>query len=163
MKKINLLLLGFLMTFVNAQQNDCSYYTNEIDEFTGKKVIKTKFSSLNSYKSKKPLIEIMLRNINNKKSIIFATNKDLGCAIPYKKNRSFVKVKLVNDEIVSFFHGGNVDCGDFTVIARLTENDIKKLKQSPIKTIRFSGKKSYYDAKEVDRPNFFIENLGCIN
>ncbi|WP_341221032.1 hypothetical protein [Polaribacter atrinae] len=141
------------------EKRKCKYITNGIDDFTNKKVVKTEWHTLET--NDKDFL-IMLRNINNQKSIIITIAKDLGCAVPFKNKRSSVKFKLENDNIVSFYHFGDVDCGDFTIIAKLTDSDEKKLKNSPIKTIRFTGDKYYYDLKDVIWSSFFIDQLDCI-
>lgn len=156
MKKLFYFLL--FISFSHSYSQDCRYIKNEKDEFTNKKVIKSDWYNLKS----KDDLYIMLRNINNKKSIVFTLDRDLGCAVSYKGRKSSAKIKLENGVIVSFYHNAQTDCGDFTLIGRLTENDIKKLKASPIKTIRFQGTKYYHDTKDISYKTFFIEKLDCI-
>jgi len=160
--KILLLIIFLSLTIVSQEQKKdttCRYITNEIDDFTNKKVVKTDFYDL---KSKKDFILIMLRNFDNKKSIVISINKDLGCANPNKNDRSNVKIKLENGKIVSFFHYTDIDCSNFTLIGKLSENDIKNLKSSPIQTIRFTGTKYYHDTKDLVYKDFFIDKLDCI-
>lgn len=138
----------------------CNYLKNEIDEFTSKEVKKTNWHNI---KSERDNIYIMLRSINNMKSIGFWLNRNLGCASSYDNNKSNIKIKLENNTIVTFYHYTNLDCSDFTLFGRLTKNDIIKLKSSPIKTIRFSGTDYYHDSKNIVDKNFFINQLDCIN
>lgn len=143
----------------------CHYEKNEKDEFTGNLKKYTKMYSLSdktvdSYRGK---ISIELKKLNKSKFLRFYLSEDLGCAISFKKNRSYVKIKLENNTIVSFYHFGDTDCGDFSIVANLTKSDIYKLKQSPIKTIRFSGSKFYHDEKDIRWSTFFIDKLDCIN
>lgn len=142
----------------------CHYYKNEIDEFNGTKKIITEIYGLDDYNTGEyRQIGVGLQKVGNEKFIRFYSRKDLGCASSYKNDRSFVKVKLENNQIVSFYHFGDTDCGDFSIIARLTQSDILKLKKSPIKSIRLSGTKYYHDIKKVEWKTFFIDKLNCIN
>ena len=126
------------------------------------KVVKTDYYDLNKYTSKKDIIFISLRNINKRKSVVITLTRDLGCSVSFKGKRSSVKIKLENDVVVTFYHSGNTDCGDFTVIGSLTKNDIAKLKDSPIKVIRFTGTDYYHDSKDIVWKTFFQEKLDCI-
>ena len=156
MKKI--IIIFFILSLTVSYSQDCRYIKNEVDEFTGKKVVKTDWYDLKT----KDGLYIMLRNINKRKSIVFTLDRDLGCAVSYKGRKSAAKIKLENGVIVSFYHNAKTDCGDFTLIGRLTENDIKKLKESPIKTIRFNGTKYYHDTKDVAFKTFFIDKIDCV-
>ncbi|CAM1370589.1 conserved exported hypothetical protein [Tenacibaculum litopenaei] len=143
--------------------NECHYYKNERDEFTGVYNKYTDTYNLDDFStSAYGEVRIELRKIDNSKFIWFHLNQDLGCAVSYRNRRSFVKVKLKNNQIVSFYHFGDTDCGDFSIVAKLTNSDISKLKKSPIKSIRFSGTKYYHDVKMVTWDTFFIDKLDCI-
>ncbi len=144
-------------------ENTCHYFKNEVDEFSGKRKKITENYNLSKVK---PFyhgdVHISLRNIAGRKYVRISLNRSLGCAVPFKNSRSSVKIKLNNGKIVSFYHAGDVDCGDFSIFAKLTKNDILKLKASPIKTIRFQGKKYYHDKKNIFWDTFFIDKLDCI-
>jgi hypothetical protein len=160
MKNLTFLLLLFSLTIFSQ---NCEYHTNEIDEFNGKSKKYTQFKDLNKYTSgKKDVITMQLRNVNGKKSIYISLNSSLGCAVSYKGKQSFVKIKLEDSTIVTFYHRSQTDCSDFAIFANLTKSDIIKLKKSPIKTIRFNGTKYYHDSKDIVWKTYFIDNLDCI-
>lgn len=141
----------------------CHYLRNETDEFTGER---KKHTIRYSLKDKNTLglgFSIELRNTSGQKHLWIHSFLDLGCAVSYKSNRSSVKFKLKNGNIVSFYHFGDTDCGSFSIIANLTNSDVVKLKESPIQSVRFSGTKFYHDEKNIKWDTFFIDKLKCIN
>lgn len=138
-------------------RNTCEYELNEIDEFDNVKKIKTKRVNISGYNLTVQLYKIGLENY-----VIFHSFQDLGCASPYSNNQSYVKVKLQNDDIVSFYHSSDVDCGSFRLFARLTKNDLSRLKKSPIKTVRLSGTEYYHDIEEIEYKEYFIDKLKCL-
>lgn len=138
-------------------QNECHYDVNEIDEFTNAKKKYTSFYSVADN------LEIKLLNHNNSYFIKFKTNLNLECVSPYSHNKSFAKVKLKNNDIITFYHFGDVDCSTFILIGKLSKNEINRLKKSTIETIRLSGTKHYHDFKEISFDNFFIKKLNCLN
>ncbi|MFL0093635.1 hypothetical protein R5N98_02875 [Tenacibaculum maritimum] len=143
--------------------NKCHYYKNQKDEFTGDYKKYTETYNLDDFSTSiYGEVRIELRKLNNSKFVWFHLNQDLGCAVSYKNKRSFVKIKLKNNQIVSFYHFGDTDCGDFSIVANLTNSDISKLKKSPIKSIRFNGTEYYHDIKTVIWDTFFIDKLDCI-
>lgn len=145
-------------------RSKCDYDKNIVDEFTGEKKVFLKKYNLETYGSYyNGELSLELRRSGNSKYIWFYSNKDLGCVSSYKANRASVKFKLENGVIVSFYHFGDVDCSEFSIIANLTAGDISKLKKSPIKSIRLSGSKYYHDITNVKWKTFFIDKLNCIN
>jgi hypothetical protein len=145
-------------------ENKCHYFRDEIDEFNGKRKKITESYNLSKVK---PFyhgnIHLELRKIDLNKYLRISLSRDLGCAVSFTNDKSWVKFKLENNQIVTFYHRGDVDCGDFSIFARISNNDIKKLKESPIKTIRFQGNKYYHDENSVFWKSFFIDKLDCIN
>lgn len=137
-------------------RNNCHYKRNEIDEFEKIKIIKTKYY----FVSKDLLIALSKRG--NNRIVYFGLDSDLGCASPYKNDQSFVKVKLENEDIITFYHFGDIDCAEFTLMGTLTGSEVQRLKNSPIKTIRLQGTKYYEDIIDFDYKEFFIEKLKCI-
>jgi hypothetical protein len=143
-------------------KSDCKYSKNEVDEFSGIKKIYTEMYNLNHPSYSIGEINIELQKNGSSKYIWFHTNNDLGCSSSYDNNKSYVKVKLENGVIVTFYHIGKTDCSDFSLFAKLTSTDILKLKKSPIKSIRLSGTDYYHDVKSVEWKTFFIDKIDCI-
>lgn len=141
-------------------KNTCHFIKNEIDEFNGIKRIVTDFYKVSEHN--KNVLNISLRRYGNQKTVVFESLLDLGCASPYSNDKSYVKVKLENGTIVTVYHRDDINCGNFILVGILTNNDIIKLKQSPIKTIRLSGTKYYNDIKDIEFKDFFIKKLECI-
>ena len=79
-------------------RNNCHYERNGIDEFEKIKIIKTKY-----YFVSEDLV-IALSKIGNNRIVYFGLDGDLGCASPYKNDQSLVKVKLENEDIITFYH-----------------------------------------------------------
>nr|WP_299488680.1 hypothetical protein [uncultured Allomuricauda sp.] len=157
---VELKKLDSIQRIANATRlkNECQYETNEKDEFTGKTRKYTEFYKL------KPLgeLDIQFRRYGGEQFVIFRTYQDLGCASPYSNSRSFVSVKLENNEIVKFYHRGDIDCGNFRLAGRLTAADKTKLLRSPIKIIRLSGTEYYHDVENVEWNDIFIDKIKCI-
>lgn len=143
---------------MDERRNNCHYYKNEIDEFDNVKITTTEYYRIDD----KSNLYIRLKNYNGNKTIFISLDSDLGCASSYTSNKSFVKFKLENDKIITFYHKGDIDCAEFTLIGRLTNNDIFHLTKSPIKSIRLSGTKYFEDVSDIYYPNYFIDKLDCI-
>jgi len=139
----------------------CFYVQNEIDEFNKKRKIRTSsFNFSGTLDYDKPNVKFV-RN-GSVKYLIFDANMDLGCASSYKNNISYVKIKLENGKIVTFYHFNDIDCSSPTrIYGKLTPNDINNLKRSRIKTIRIMGTKYYHDYN-VNFNDLFINKLDCI-
>lgn len=140
--------------------NECSYDTNERDEFTGIVRKNTILYNIDEYENSN--LEIQLRKYGNSKYVEIKSTLDLGCTSPYSSGKSNVKLKLKNGDIITFYHIGDIDCGSFNLLGKLTLNDIIRLKKSSIKTVRLSGTKFYHDFKNLFFENFFIKKLDCI-
>jgi len=142
--------------------NDCNYYKNEVDEFNGQTKIFTDVYNLMNKSLSIGEFSVELRKVDNSRYIWFHSSQDLGCASSYENNKSYVKIKLENDDILTFYHIGDVDCGDFSLFARLSQSDIARLKKSPIKTVRLSGTDYYHDIDSIEWNTFFADKLECI-
>jgi hypothetical protein len=143
--------------------NNCQYSKNEIDEFDGiRKKITTKYYLDSEAGMKTGSMSVQLSRIGNSSYIIFEHFVDLGCTSPYDSNKSFVKFKLENNDIVSFYHRGDIDCVNFRLIGLLTTNDMQRLSKSPIALIRLEGTESSFDIEDVLYRNIFIDKLKCI-
>lgn len=142
----------------------CYYEENGKDDFSNEKKFITQWYGLHTRQLSMDYISVKLLKINENKYIRFSISEDLGCASSYNSNKSFVKVKLMNNDILTFNHFGDTDCSDFNIIGKLSNSELNRLKRSPIKTIRFSGTKFYHDTKEddIEWKTFFIDKLDCI-
>ena len=105
---------------------------------------------------------VELRKIDNSRYIRFHSNENLGCASPYESKKSYVKVKLENNDILTFYHIGDINCGDFSLFATFSQSDLSRLKKSPIKTVRISGTDYYHDIDSLEWDKFFMDKLECI-
>ena len=86
----------------------------------------------------------------------------LGCASSYSHNKSFVKFKLENEDVITVFHTADIECSDFTLIGSISKSQINRLKVSPIKYIRLQGTEYYKDLDMISYSNFFIDKLKCV-
>jgi hypothetical protein len=102
----------------------------------------------------------MLYAKGSQKKLVFSTI-DLGCTSPYRNNRSLVKVMLENDDVLTFYHSGQLDCGSFELWGNLSNAEIVRLKKSPIKAIRMEGTDLFHTVTEFDWPTLFIDQLKC--
>ncbi|MGG5486502.1 hypothetical protein [Gaetbulibacter sp. PBL-D1] len=145
------------------RRKNCHYTLNEIDEFTNKRVITTEYYTIASKLYNNYYFMIKLKRIENSEYIFFALDDDLGCTSPYKNSNSSVKIKLENNDIITFYHVGDINCGEFELIGKLTNSDKSRLLKSPIKTIRLNGTDYYEDIKDFDYSDFFFDKLKCLN
>ena len=137
-------------------RTNCHYDKNEIDEFDNVRIIRTKYYWVSNN------LHIELYRKGNRKYVFFDFIGDLGCASSYSHNRSYVKVKLENNDIVTFYHSWDVDCHSFSLKGNLNNSDITRLKKSPIKSIRLQGTDYYDDVEKLEYKEFFIDKLKCI-
>ena len=147
-------------------KNDCRYNLNTIDEFDDIRKKYTEIYNLISFSSSEYRVEgdleIQLIKRNDEKYIRFFSNRDLGCTVDFGKNRSWVKIKLENNKIISFYKFDSTDCESFKIMANITQSDILNLKKSPIKMVRLNGVDYYHDIKKIKWKTFFIDKLDCI-
>ncbi len=142
----------------------CQYSQNNIDEFDG--VLKTYTESYcvdNDPGEGFVGMCIQLRKIGNNEYVVFEHFIDLGCTSSYETNKSVVKVKLENNDILEFYHRGDIDCGTYRLFARLTPSDKARLKRSPISIIRLEGTDSFFDVKDIVYKDIFIDKLRCLD
>ncbi|WP_452220777.1 hypothetical protein [Lacinutrix salivirga] len=144
---------------IKERRDNCHYKMNGIDEFDNVKIITTEYYEI----EKESGLYISLKNYNGNKWVYISLDSDLGCASKYKNDRSFVKFKLENGKIVTFYHSADINCSDFTLIGKLRNKDILLLKNSPISSIRLQGTKYYSDISNIEYSNFFIDKLNCID
>lgn len=147
-------------------KSKCQYNFNGYDAIDKKNKKYTEYYNLfevkSSNKSEKKLLEIRLFRVNKTKYIQFYTSNDLGCTSPYNHNKSYVKIKLKNNKIITLENIDEINCGDYKMTSILLESQIKALSSSPIESIRLSGTDYYQDYKEFKWKTFFIDKLKCI-
>ncbi len=139
------------------ENKTCDYEKNEKDPFDNIFKKYTIFYEVAGYS-----LRFQLRKYNSEFYLVAKSYLDLGCSSPYANDRSYMKIKLLNDKVLTFYHRGDIDCSGFRIFARITNNEIHSLKQSPIKSVRLSGTDYYNDIENVDFKNFFIDKLKCI-
>lgn len=139
------------------ENKTCDYEKNEKDPFDNIFKKYTNFYEVAGYS-----LRLQLRKNNSESYLVAKSYLDLGCSSPYENDRSYMEIKLLNDKILTFYHRGDIDCSGFRIFARITNNEIHSLKQSPIKSVRLSGTDYYNDIENVDFKNFFIDKLKCI-
>jgi hypothetical protein len=140
----------------NILKKECSYLINEFDIFDKVKVIRTKPKAISEG------LYIMFYAKGTQKNVIFSAI-DLGCTSPYKNNRSWVKVMLKNEDVLTFYHSGQLECGGFELWGNISSSEISRLKQSPIKAIKLEGTEYNHTITDFDWPTFFIDQLKCYN
>lgn len=138
-------------------RNNCHYSTNEIDQFDNIKVIRT----IEYWVDGNLTVELYKKG--KSKYVFFNLFSDLGCASSYSNDKSFVKVKLENNDIITLYHSWDIDCSSFKLKSRLSNDDILRLKKSKIKSMRFQGTKYYHDISGIAYKEFFIEKLKCLD
>lgn len=135
----------------------CHYQMNEIDEFYNERIIKTENYEVNSH------LKIELYRIGNKKHVFMNFDGQLGCASYFSHNRSYAKIKLENNTIVTIYHSWNVDCANFSLKGILSNSSKSKLKESPIKSIKLQGTKDFIEIENIVYKEFFMDKLGCLD
>jgi len=138
------------------QKHECAFTTNEVDVFDKVKIIRTSAQWIADG------LHITLYARGTKKEVIFSAI-DLGCTSSYKNNRSWVKVMLENNDVLTFYHSRELDCGSFELWGNISNSEIIRLKESPIKAIKMEGTEYNHTITEFDWPTFFIDQLKCFN
>lgn len=142
--------------------NDCNYKTNKIDEFDGLKKKYTTVYNIVDQSFGASNFSISLRKIGNQRYIKFYTNFELGCSTNNINRQSYVKIKLVNGDILTFNNIADLNCRDFSIYSTLSLSEMARLKKSPIKTVRLEGTEFYRDIDKVKWNMFFKDKLECI-
>ncbi|MEP5503883.1 MAG: hypothetical protein ABJP80_17220, partial [Algibacter sp.] len=138
-------------------RNTCHYLLNEYDDYYKETTIRTE-----PYRLSKALT-VELHRQGRVLNIFFNLSEDLGCASYLPNNRSTVKVTLENNQVITFYHSWNMDCGDFSFKGKLSKAQILKLEQSPIKSIKLKGTKYSSEITNLDYKEFFIDKLNCLD
>ncbi len=137
-------------------RNTCHYIVNEYDDYYKERNIKTTPYTV----SRNLTIELVRQG--RSVSVFINLSEDLGCASYLSSQRSFVKVKLENNKIITFYHSWNIECGDFSFKGKISSSQIISLKNSPIKSIKLQGTKYSQEIIDIDYKEFFIDKLKCI-
>ena len=137
-------------------RNTCHYLINEYDQYYGRQLMIT-----DKYVIAKNLNIELIREGNSVK-IHLNTKENLGCASYVPNTRSSAQITLENDQVITLYHSGSLDCNDFSLKAELSESKMDLLKYSPIKSISFKGTKGSITILDIDYNNFFIDKLKCI-
>ena len=139
----------------------CQYRTNRIDPINGKSLKTTedyKIGKVHSYN-----LSIVLSAVNNSKYIHFYLEVDLGCSSPYRSSRSKVEIKLKNDDLLTFYHSGDINCGDdFYLMGKLSSSEANRLKKSKIEMVRLTGTEGHQDITDINYNDIFIDKIKCI-
>lgn len=138
-------------------RKSCEYEINEKDPFDNTFKKFTSFYKVSGYS-----LRMQLRRYDSEIYLVVKSIQELGCSSPYNTDRSYVKIQLLNNKILTFYHRGDLDCKRFRVFARITNNEINLLKKIPIKSVRLSGTEFYHDIEEIEYEDFFIDKLKCI-
>ncbi len=137
-------------------RNTCHYVINEFDPFYSIKTIRTEPYWINEN------LNIELFKQGQSQNIFFNLNDNLGCASYFSNGRSYVKVILENNDIITIYHSWEMDCENFSLKGKLTASNIEKLKKSPIKSMSLHGTKKSIDITNISYREFFIDKLDCI-
>jgi hypothetical protein len=144
-------------------KNNCQYEVNEIDKFDGKIVkISPAYNLHNEFGQGNSGLILRLSKVGEEYLVSFETRYDVGCTSPYSNNLSFVKVKLENGDIITFYHRGDIDCYGFRLFGRLTKEEMARLVKSPIEIIRIQGTDRQYDFDDIVLRDIFQRKLRCI-
>ena len=138
-------------------RNTCHYVMNEIDIFDNVRIIRTEPYKINTS------LTAELYKRGNSKQVFFNLSQDLGCASYLPSNRSYVKVTLENNQVVTFFHSWNIDCGNFRFKGVMSNSQINILQKSPIKSISLHGTKHSVYIEQIDYKEFFMDKLKCLD
>ena len=137
-------------------RNTCHYAMNEFDDIDRIKILRT-----DPYNITKDLtIELFKRG--KSVNVFFNLNEDLGCASYLPGNRSYVKVKLENNQNITFYHSWDMDCGDFRFKGVISKSQMALLQNSPIKSVFLKGTKASSEITNIEYSEFFIDKLKCI-
>uniref|UniRef100_UPI004047B75D hypothetical protein n=3 Tax=Mariniflexile sp. TaxID=1979402 RepID=UPI004047B75D len=137
-------------------RNTCHYAMNEYDAIDRIKIVRT-----DPYKINDDLtVELFKRGSST--NVFFNLKADLGCASYLPSNRSSVKVKLENNQTITFYHSWGMDCGNFAFKAILSRSQMALLKNAPIKSILLRGTKNSREVTNIEYKAFFMDKLSCI-
>jgi hypothetical protein len=135
----------------------CHYQMNETDPFYNVKIIRTEKYKINDN------VTIELYKNGNKRDVFITYMGDLGCASYLTSNKSYAKIRLENNDVITIFHTWNIDCENFNLRGSLSQSAIVKLKNSPVQSIKLKGTKRSYLVNKIEYKEIFMDKLNCIN
>jgi hypothetical protein len=134
----------------------CHFSINEFDPFYNVKTIRTEPYQVGEG------IAMELYMQGRKTNIFINAKVDLGCVSYFSHNRSSVRIKLENNQVVSFYHSWDMECGDYLFKGNLSQSQKNTLSNSPIKSILLKGTKGNIEITEIKYTNFFMDKLKCL-
>lgn len=149
------------LVYNEQQKTHCQYRRDDKDPISGNTVKITdwyEIAEIYDYK-----LNLLIKRDGGLRTVHFKLDLDLGCSSPYSNNRSKVEIRLENNDLIKFYHSGDIDCGDFYLIGKLSLGEVNRLKKSKIKFIRLTGTEGYQDfEEEINFKEVFINKLKCI-
>ena len=156
--------------------------TIKVDEFTNKKTVSTEsWTSFGISSSKAKLSGSASFYNNGIYGVTLTLSADLGCM---SQQRSTMKVKLSNDEIIEFIQASKTDCGSYIYAnfipvtkadlenkdyLKLMRDNVEILKEFDWVSIRIQGTEYYTDilprkSKKIEKPEqFFRQHFSAID
>ena len=156
--------------------------TIKVDEFTNKKTVSTEsWTSFGISSSKAKLSGSASFYNNGIYGVTLTLSADLGCM---SQQRSTMKVKLSNDEIIEFIQASKTDCGSYIYAnfipvtkadlenkdyLKLMKDNVEILKEFDWVSIRIQGTEYYTDilprkSKKTEKPEqFFRQHFSAID
>mgnify|MGYP000844137951 FL=1 len=156
--------------------------TVKVDEFTNKKTVSSEsWTSFGISSSKAKLSGSASFYNNGIYGVTLTLSADLGCM---SQQRSTMKVKLSNDEIIEFVQASKTDCGSFIYAnfipitkadlknkdyLKLMKDNVETLKEFDWVSIRIQGTEYYTDilprkSKKMEKPEqFFRQHFTAID
>ncbi|MFS4482126.1 hypothetical protein ACKGJY_03860 [Hyunsoonleella sp. 2307UL5-6] len=138
-------------------KDSCYYQINDFDKFYNVTTVRTNEYEVGAN------FTIELYKQAARKNVFFNLSRSLGCASYLPNKRSSVTITLENGKTVSFYHSWDIDCGDFSLKAKLNTSKISILKSSPIQSISMKGTEGTWEILNVTYKEFFIDRLQCID
>lgn len=152
----NLILTLAIFTGFTIQAQECKYWKNETDDFTGK--VKKFTKSVRIAKGSGGDLRVELRRVNETKYLFVVYSGDLGCIT----SDTELLIKLVNGEVVTLVNFADIDCSSGAPSAfLLSDEDIAILEASEIEKVRITGSEYYADLIAT-LPVYFMGCLQCI-
>jgi len=182
--KRTILTITLLMGVLICNAQECNYYKNEVDEFTGDTRIimetepfisHTDSALLKYYKRKKEQyleIGVYTAKLNETYALYFNAKFQTKKAYEYYgvvSKGSKIIMKLVDGSMIELIIGKS-DFGDsdydrgtttYSSYCVLEESDISSLKSSDIEKVRIYWSKGY-ESYDCDKPNVISNQLKCL-
>jgi len=151
-----------LLSYTELPESNCGFLKYEIDPISdeiNKELDWTRVAYDGQEKEYGAFMVVSPRARGNTNFISIGTSNSNYCL----NDDSYVIFKLENGNKISLKHIGGIDCGRGDLKALLDSEIIERLKASPISFIRFYSADGYLDFDLVSEPNYFIDNIDCLN